>query len=275
MAVYIPSNLKDALDILRDPECIVISGGTDYFPALKRCNGVKKLVNLMSVPEIQGLKSERTGIRMGAALTWTQLIKSDLPPAFDALKTAGRQVGSLQIQNAATVVGNLCNASPAADGIPPLLALNAEVEIHSAMRGRRQVPLSEFVQGVRKTDRESDEIVTSVFVPNPPKGMQSVFSKLGSREYLVISIAMTALNVVLDKKGRVKDMRVAVGACSTVAQRLSLLENDARGKLLSEIDLSPDHLAVLSPIDDVRASAMYRRDAVLEQIRQAFFEVKS
>ena len=275
MAVYIPSNLKDALDILRDSECIVISGGTDYFPALKRCNGVKKLVNLMSVPEIQGLKSERTGIRMGAALTWTQLIKSDLPPAFDALKTAGRQVGSLQIQNAATVVGNLCNASPAADGIPPLLALNAEVEIHSAMRGRRQVPLSEFVQGVRKTDRESDEIVTSVFVPNPPKGMQSVFSKLGSREYLVISIAMTALNVVLDKKGRVKDMRVAVGACSTVAQRLSLLENDARGKLLSEIDLSPDHLAVLSPIDDVRASAMYRRDAVLEQIRQAFFEVKS
>lgn len=275
MAVYIPSNLKDALDILRDPECIVISGGTDYFPALKRCNGVKKLVSLMSVPEIQGLKSERTGIRMGAALTWTQLIKSDLPPAFDALKTAGRQVGSLQIQNAATVVGNLCNASPAADGMPPLFALNAEVELHSAMRGRRQVPLSEFVQGVRKTDRESDEIVTSVFVPNPPEGMQSVFSKLGSREYLVISIAMTALNVVLDKNGRVKDMRVAVGACSTVAQRLSLLENDARGKLLSEIDLSPDHLAVLSPIDDVRASAMYRRDVVLEQIRQAFFEVKS
>lgn len=275
MAVYIPSNLKDALDILRDPEFIVISGGTDYFPALKRCNGVKKLVSLMSVPEIQGLKSERTGIRMGAALTWTQLIKSDLPPAFDALKTAGRQVGSLQIQNAATVVGNLCNASPAADGMPPLFALNAEVELHSAMRGRRQVPLSEFVQGVRKTDRESDEIVTSVFVPNPPEGMQSVFSKLGSREYLVISIAMTALNVVLDKNGRVKDMRVAVGACSTVAQRLSLLENDARGKLLSEIDLSLDHLAVLSPIDDVRASAMYRRDVVLEQIRQAFFEVKS
>ena len=275
MAVYIPSNLKAALDILRDPECIVISGGTDYFPALKRCNGVKKLVSLMSVPEIQGLKSERTGIRMGAALTWTQLIKSDLPPAFDALKTAGRQVGSLQIQNAATVVGNLCNASPAADGMPPLFALNAEVELHSAMRGRRQVPLSEFVQGVRKTDRESDEIVTSVFVPNPPEGMQSVFSKLGSREYLVISIAMTALNVVLDKNGRVKDMRVAVGACSTVAQRLSLLENDARGKLLSEIDLSLDHLAVLSPIDDVRASAMYRRDVVLEQIRQAFFEVKS
>ena len=105
--------------------------------------------------------------------------------------------------------------------------------------------------------------------------MQSVFSKLGSREYLVISIAMTALNVVLDKSGRVKDMRVAVGACSTVAQRLSSLENEARGKLLSEIHLTPDHLAVLSPIDDVRASAIYRRDAVLEQIRQAFFELKS
>ena len=275
MAVYIPSSLEDALDILRDPECIIISGGTDYFPALKRSNGVKKLVSLISVPEIRGLRSERKGIRMGATLTWTQLIQSDLPPAFDALKTAGSQVGSVQIQNAATVVGNLCNASPAADGIPALLALNAEVELQSAMRGRRQVPLMEFVKGVRTTDRKSDEIVTSIFVPHPPQGMQSVFSKLGSREYLVISIAMTALNVVLDKSGRVKDMRVAVGACSTVAQRLSSLENEARGKLLSKIHLTPDHLAVLSPIDDVRASAIYRRDAVLEQIRQAFFELKS
>ena len=73
----------------------------------------------------------------------------NLPPAFDALKKAGRQVGSVQIQNAATVVGNLCNASPAADGIPALLALNAEVELHSAMRGRRQVPLTEFVKGAK------------------------------------------------------------------------------------------------------------------------------
>ena len=275
MAVYVPSSLEDALDILRDPECIVISGGTDYFPALKRCNGVKKLVSLMSIPETQGLKSERTGIRIGAALTWAQLIKSNLPPAFDALKKAGRQVGSVQIQNAATVVGNLCNASPAADGIPALLALNAEVELHSAMRGRRQVPLTEFVKGVRKTDRKLDEIVTSIFVPHPPEGMKSVFLKLGSREYLVISIAMTALNVLLDKSGRVTDMRVAVGACSSVAQRLRSLENEALGKVLSEIQLDPGHLSVLSPIDDVRASAMYRRDVVLEQIRQAFFEVKS
>ena len=73
------------------------------------------LLASVSIPETQGLKSERTGIRIGAALTWAQLIKSNLPPAFDALKKAGRQVGSVQIQNAATVVGNLCNASPAAD----------------------------------------------------------------------------------------------------------------------------------------------------------------
>ena len=143
------------------------------------------------------------------------------------------------------------------------------------MRGRRQVPLTEFVKGVRKTDRKLDEIVTSIFVPHPPEGMKSVFLKLGSREYLVISIAMTALNVLLDKSGRVTDMRVAVGACSSVAQRLRSLENEALGKVLSEIQLDPGHLSVLSPIDDVRASAMYRRDAVLEQIRQAFFEVKS
>ncbi|NCW15671.1 MAG: xanthine dehydrogenase family protein subunit M, partial [Rhodobacteraceae bacterium] len=127
--------------------------------------------------------------------------------------------------------------------------------------------------GVRKTDRRPDEILTSIFVPQPPEGMRSIFSKLGSRTYLVISICMTALNVVLDKEGQVRDLRVAVGACSPVAQRLSLLEAEAIGQNLREIKVRDDHISPLKPIDDVRASAEYRLEAAKEQIQRALHEL--
>jgi CO/xanthine dehydrogenase FAD-binding subunit len=103
--------------------------------------------------------------------------------------------------------------------------------------------------------------------------MRSIFSKLGSRTYLVISICMTALNVVLDKEGRVRELRVAVGACSPVAQRLSLLEAEAIGQNLREIKVRDDHISPLKPIDDVRASAEYRLEAAKEQIQRALHEL--
>jgi CO/xanthine dehydrogenase FAD-binding subunit len=273
MAVCSPSELKDALDILNAPDCVLISGGTDYFPALKRGGSERTLLNLMKVREMRGISLERSGVRFGAALTWSEIIRADLPPAFDALKSAGKEVGSIQIQNAATLAGNLCNASPAADGVPALLALDAQVELQSAARGARQIPLTEFLKGVRKIDRRPDEILTSIFVPQPPECMRSIFSKLGSRTYLVISICMTALNVVLDKEGRVRELRVAVGACSPVAQRLSLLEAEAIGQNLREIKVRDDHISPLKPIDDVRASAEYRLEAAKEQIQRALHEL--
>ena len=107
MAVCSPSELKDALDILSAPDCVLISGGTDYFPALKRGGAERTLLNLMKVREMHGISLGRFGVRFGAALTWSEMIRADLPPAFDALKSAGKEVGSIQIQNAATLAGNL------------------------------------------------------------------------------------------------------------------------------------------------------------------------
>ena len=273
MTVYSPKNLNDALDIMGTPDCTVVSGGTDYFPALKRGQENGVILSLAKVPELHGLRSESNGVRFGAGMTWSQLIKTDLPPAFDALKLAGKEVGSIQIQNAATLAGNLCNASPAADGIPVLLALDAEIELQSAAQGSRQIALREFLKGVRKTDLQADEILTSIFVPDPPEGMRSVFLKLGSRTYLVISICMTALSIVLDNEGQVRDLRVAVGACSPFAQRLSTFEEEAIGKHWRNIELRKEHLLQLTPIDDVRASAAYRRVAVQEQIQRALSAV--
>ena len=162
-------------------------------------------------------------IRIGAATTWTDIVKAPLPAAFDALKQAAREVGSIQIQNRGTIGGNLCNASPAADGVPPLLALDATVELASA-RGRRLMPLSSFITGYRATALAQGEILSAVFVPSRSPQARSAFVKLGARRYLVISILMAAALVERDGDGRISRVAIAVGAASPVARRLPELE---------------------------------------------------
>ena len=178
-------------------------------------------------------------------------------------------MGSIQIQNAGTVAGNLCNASPAADGVPPLLTLDAAVEI-AGTQGLRTLPLASFITGVRKTALQRDEMVTAVLVPLPPTDARSAFRKLGARRYLVISIAMVSAVVVPGSDGDVAEARVAVGSCSPVAQRLPRLEQALVGAPLAADALAGcvrlEHLAPLSPIDDVRGTAGYRTEAVAELV---------
>src|SRR5690606_35270448 len=123
------------------------------------------------------------------------------------------------IQNMASVAGNLCNASPAADGVPGLLVLDAEVELRSAS-ATRTLALGDFILGNRKTALRPDEMVTAIRVPKTSTDGASAFEKLGARRYLVISIAMAAVRVVADDDGRVSSAAIAVGSCSAVAQRL-------------------------------------------------------
>ena len=203
--------------------------------------------------------------------TWSDLLSAnDLPASFDCLKQAAREVGSVQIQNRATIVGNICNASPAADGVPALLVLDAEVELTSLGETRR-LKLGDFLEGNRQTARRSDEIVTGIFIPDTSTPGQSAFFKLGARRYLVISIVMVAARVEADNAGLVTGAAISVGACSVVAQRLPALENDLTGRTLTDCVsvVEPRHVACLTPIDDVRAPADYRLQAALEGIRSA------
>ena len=264
-----PRTLRDAVEALAAPEVGILAGGTDFFPALgeRRVSGA--VLDLTAIPELRGIEVRPDLIRIGAAATWTEVIRTPLPRAFDALKAAAREVGSVQIQNRATVAGNLCNASPAADGVPPLLALDAEIELLSA-RGERRVPLASFITGNRKTAREPGEIVTAVLVPRRIEG-PSAFLKLGARRYLVISIAMVAAILEADASGRVAQARVAVGSCSPVAKRLTQLERELVGVGLGDAGarVEPRHLDMLSPIDDLRGTAAYRRDAARTLVARA------
>ncbi len=275
MAYSQPSLLPDALGILKQAGVRVVAGGTDFYPALKAGQHPENLLDVTRIDGFSDITQSEGGTSIGAAVTWSDVVRTDLPRAFDALKQAAREVGSLQIQNAGTVVGNICNASPAADGVPPLLALNAEVELASAAKGKRVLPLEAFIRGVRQTALMDDELVTAIIVPKPHAGMTSGFEKLGSRRYLVISIAMTAANVLLDTQGRIAEARIAVGSCSAVAQRLKAVEASLIGQDPADVRISPIDVAALAPIDDVRGTSSYRLDAVRHQIQRAIHKAVS
>jgi CO/xanthine dehydrogenase FAD-binding subunit len=267
-----PKALAEAL-ALREGGAQIIAGGTDFYPARVGRplydREVARVLDLTALPELHGIREEAERHRVGALTSWTEIAEASLPAQFHCLQAAAREVGGRQIQNRGTIGGNLCNASPAADGVPALLALGAEVELLSRA-GTRMLPLSEFILGPRRIALRPDEIVSAILIPRPKGAARSAFVKLGARKYLVISIVMAAgcLDVM---DGKIAAARIAVGACSPVAQRLPALEAALKGEAVTA-DLArlakPEHLAPLAPIEDVRASADYRDEAALVVVRR-------
>ena len=264
-----PTELEEALGLLCTKRWTILAGGTDFYPALGAGPLKSDVLDINGLSALSGIEETETHFVIGARTSWSAVIAAGLPPAFDMLKQAAREVGSVQIQNTGTVAGNLCNASPAADGVPPLLALDAEVELRS-VRGARHLPLANFILGNRKTARADDELLTAIRVPKAATRGASGFVKLGARRYLVISIAMAAARVVPDG-GRVAKAAISVGSCSAVAQRLSGLESRLEGVERSEMRQTVMEYAFpeLSPIDDVRGTAAYRREAAREIVIRA------
>jgi len=270
MGAYLrPDRLADALTALSRSPFAVIAGGTDFYPARVERIEDEDVLDISGLGELRRIKAMPRYLRIGAGVTWSDLLRAELPRGFDGLKLAAREVGGIQIQNTGTIVGNICNASPAADGLPNLLALDAEVELAS-LDGQRRLPIGEFVTGNRRTLRRPDELVTALLIPNLGGDARSDFLKLGSRKYLVISIVMVAAVLELAGK-RIERARIAVGACSEIARRLPALEAALAGQPLDVLGqmVKPEHIAGLSPIDDLRASGAYRRKAALVLLRRS------
>jgi CO/xanthine dehydrogenase FAD-binding subunit len=264
-----PTRADEALQHLASGSFTILAGGTDHYAARVGKPLVEPILDITKIGELRGIGESPDHWRIGAAATWTDVLEADLPPQFDGLKLAAREIGGVQIQNAATLAGNLCNASPAADGVPALLALDARVELSSA-RGVRELAIDAFILGPRKTARRQDELLTAILIPKARYVARSHFLKLGARKYLVISIAMASV-VLEHEAGIVRGARIAVGSCSPVALRLPTLEEALLGQRvdarLANI-AKAGHLSVLSPIDDVRASAGYRLDSALTVVKR-------
>ncbi len=249
----------------------ILAGGTDLYPGA----GSRLIGPVLDLTSVAGLRviGGDPDLLIGAASTWTDISQAILPQSLRALQQAARQVGGRQIQNTGTIGGNLCNASPAADGVPPLLALDAEVELVGA-KGTRRMALSAFLIGPRRTALQPSEVLSAVIIPQAALSGRSAFVKLGARTHLVISIVMVAVRVVLDGD-RLREVAIAVGSCSGTARRLTQVEAAMAGvplRQIAQVVRREDVAAALAPIDDMRASADYRITAATELVARAFAE---
>jgi xanthine dehydrogenase small subunit len=272
-AYFRPKTLDEALEIRAERPVTILAGGTDIYPAKAARIGWGDMrhpdvLDISAIKGLRGISEEEGKLRFGALTTWADLKRANLPPAFAGYQSAARDVGGAQVQNRGTLVGNICTASPAGDGIPCLLTLDSEVEIQS-LSGRRTVPIGDFVSGYRSTVLRPDEIVTALLFPKPTAAARGRFLKLGARKYLVISIVMAAAVLSADEDGIVAGARVAVGACTPVATRLHTLEQALIGARLSDAAdvVEPAQLSSLTPIDDIRASSAFREAAALDLVR--------
>ena len=270
-----PASVAQATRLLAARPWAVLAGGTDLYPAHVGRPIALPVLDISGIAELRGIRGDGAGWTIGATTTWSDVARAPVPPLFAALQAAAREVGGVQIQNAGTVAGNLCNASPAADGTPALLAMRARVVLQSA-RGMRELAVDEFVLGNRRTARADDELVVAVRIPAWSERARSAFAKLGGRRYLTIAVTAVAVVVDVDAAGAVRAAGVAVGSCAPAARRLPALEarlagarSDADlGALVTDADLAP-----LAPIDDVRGSAAYRIDATRTLLRRALDEL--
>ncbi len=270
-----PRSLAEAVALLRTGEATILAGGTDLMPQSKtgRARFQRMLMNVRHVPELRGIRGTQDCVRFGALTTITELLDSALVKnRFNALWQAADHFASEQLRNAATIGGNICNASPAGDTLVPLLVFDARVELTSEVNGaaaRRTLPLAEFFVGPGRTQRRATELLTAVEVPLPPDGFFSEFYKFGTRPALDISAIAIGFGAVRDGQ-RLRQVRVAFGAVAPTPIRAAKTEAALASQPLPAA-IEPALAAAaadIHPISDIRASAWYRRELVRNVLRR-------
>ena len=266
-----PRTLEEALRRLEeDPALVPTAGCTDLMvrgpEALHRMD---RVLDLLAVDELRGIRKGDGALEIGATTSFSEIRRSAaVREAFPALGEAASLVGGWQIQNRATLGGNMANASPAGDSLPVLLALDAIV-VAAGAQGTRVIPYAEFHTGYRKTALRPGEIVAWVRLPYLPQGSVQAFRKVGTREAQAISKVVVAMAGRIED-GRIADLRLGAGSIAAVPVRLRTAEEAARGMAPAEAaDLAGREAArEVTPIDDVRSTAEYRRFALERVVRR-------
>ena len=271
---YRPENINDAITTLSKAKLTIAAGCTDLFPTTQEDSLGSNILDISAIKSLKSITIEKEFRRIGSGVTWTDLENEELPNSYDMLKECSLQVGSRQIQNLGTIGGNLCNASPAADGVPCLLSLDASVELIST-NGKRILKLDDFIKGSRNTELKKNEILSAILIPEKAERGHSSFVKLGARKYLVISIAMVACKINLDGD-IISDIAISIGSCSAVARRLGELENTLIGKNVNS-DLTQDiynfdYKNHISPINDIRGTDAYRLEVAKVLVKNSIID---
>lgn len=278
-----PDNLQDVLVLIagkKSNEFKLYAGGTDVIPKLK-----KRLIDtpeiLVDLKRIKGLDyieyDSKKGLRIGALASVRSVATSAVVNEhFPILSQAAGCIAAWQIQNRATVVGNICNAVPSADSAPALLTLEASVLCVKA-NGERVVPLAEFFTGPNQTILKDDEIVKEIQIPNLPSGSKGKYIKLSTRKKMDLAVVGVAVVIVPDD-GICKELRIGLGAVAPTPIRAKEAEKKLLGQnLTDELIEQCSKLAAdeSKPIDDHRASVYYRKAMVSVLVKRAIHQCLS
>jgi CO/xanthine dehydrogenase FAD-binding subunit len=279
-----PASLEEAVEQLQElGEVTILAGGTDLMPQANagRVKFKRTLMNIRRIPELRGIVREGDEIRIGALATISEimahpLVREHLP----LLVTTGDHFASNQIRNAATLGGNVCNASPAGDTLVPLLVLGASVELASMLDDkvyRRSMPLPEFFVGPGKIRLATAELLAAVRIPVPPQGFVARFHKFGTRPALDISAISIGVGGVL-KNGVFTDVRVAFGAVAPTPVCGCATEEALEGRKLDAATIAAAAAAArdeVHPISDVRASDWYRKEMIHNMTKRILEDVST
>ena len=267
---YAPDSIEELLEMLKSkPNAKLIAGGTDLLLQMKQGTAQPEtVISLKNVEELRGFSVSKNGYRLGAGMTLRGITRSnELTQNFPGLVYAAGVVASEQIRTLATLGGNICNASPSADMVPPLIALDAVVQLVSN-QGQRDLSLSEFFKGPGESILKSGEIMHSIFLPHPSGNM--IYSKHAPRKFMDLAVVGVAVRLA-KKNGKINEARVALGAVGPVPFRAEKTEALLAGQTLTtELMLEAGEMAAgeCVPIDDIRGSAWYRKRMVKVHVRR-------
>jgi len=259
-----PKTLNEALSLLddyKDENARILAGGTDLLVKMKTIDlKTDYLINVKNIPELNFIDTA-DGLKIGAAVPLSHIerigkVKEKYPALYEGIKS----MAAIAVRNMGTIAGNICNASPAADTVPSLIAYGAKVKLVSK-RGERTVLVEDFIAGVGKTIIGSDELITQVNIPEMNKNSGGAFSKKGR---VKADIAKINLAVYLEREGSIcKDCKIVLGSVAVKAIRAKEAEGLLKGQAVSAslIDkIAKEASEEIKPIDDIRSSAEYRSE---------------
>jgi CO/xanthine dehydrogenase FAD-binding subunit len=276
MEILIPKTIEELLPSIDNENRRITAGSTDTVVALRNNKlTCKSTIDITEITELKKIFEKDHRIYIGSNvplsdIRYSELISKDYKILVDAIKT----IGSTQIRNRATLAGNVQNASPSGDGILALLLLDASLILGSS-RGQREISVEDFILGVGRTDLKNDEFIEYIVLDKKYNGFSSYFEKVGLRGAMVISVASMGV-LFKEEAGVIKDIRIVYGAVGPTVLRLKEAEEYLKDKCLEEKALTEAGEIIrrtVSPIDDLRASADYRR-AVCKNLIMRLLELK-
>jgi CO/xanthine dehydrogenase FAD-binding subunit len=276
--LFEPKTVEEACHLLAQfkGEARPLAGGTDLVVELK--GGWLAPAALVNLKKIEGLHkivfNPRDGLRIGASVTWTQLLEFDpIALHYDVLRQAAETMGSMQVRNMATLAGNICHASPAANGAIPLLLYEAECRVQGP-EGVRLLPVEKIFDGVQKNTLQNGEVLAEIRVPMPPAGAKGTFYKFAPRK--AMDLALVGVGVLIrERKGLFDEVRIALGAVAPQPFRARQAERTLLGKGVDDQiirEAAEEASLECSPVTDIRASREYRMDLIKELTYRAIKE---